>query len=110
MSASWYDDFLDFQAAIARAVSMSWNDPDFRARLLRPCGALQAMKEASDYDRQFDLTMSVREDDDGHQKGPDRFEPIYTGGWIGDGDLIRFNLPPAPRDPKQRAEALAAFN
>jgi len=87
---------------------MTWNDPVFRAQLLK--NPLATMKESLDYDCPFDLYMSARADGDGDESGKDKFAPIYTGGWIGDGDLIRLNLPPAPEDPRHRAEALAAFN
>lgn len=101
MSSSWYDDFVMFRAAIERAVGRVWNDDAFKAAFLKD--PLQAMENQFGYRCPFHIAMRAKE-------CHDKFEPTYTGGWVGGDDGVRFYLPPPPKDPRQRAEALAAFN
>jgi ribosomally synthesized peptide (two-chain TOMM family) len=108
MSGSQHDDFMEFQAAIARAISIAWNDDNNEFKKDFFDDPIGAMKKHFQYDCPFDVRMTANPSDE--VSNPHHFDPTHTGGWVGTNNTIRLFLPPAPKDPKQKAEALAAFN
>ena len=106
MANSRYDEFKNFRAAIVRAVAISWHDRTF-AEVFRS-DPFAAMKKWFGYDCPYALKMNVKLSNE--NKNPHHFMPVETGGWVGTNNTIRLYLPPRPKDPAQRAEALAAYN
>lgn len=105
MSNSLYDDFNQLRAAIVRAASRSWQDEHFKNAFVET--PLQAMENGCGYQCPFNVGMKVKLSNP--TTNPHWFDPVHTGGWIGTNNTVRLYIPPAPTDPKQKAEALATF-
>lgn len=103
-----YDKFLEFRAAIIRAIALEWQNPEFKKALLADPKA--AMKEWLKYDFPFD--MDVKADDNSA-----KWTPGLNGGWtVYTMNVVDVMLPPRPEPvPGEKqvlveANALAEYN
>jgi len=100
-----FDDLNQLRSAIVRAVGRSWHDGEYKRSLIADGGmALEAVGYRMPNRMNIKLVLEESAEDDHN------FDPIHVGGWYGTDNKVRLCLPPCPRDPAQKAEALAAYN
>lgn len=100
-----YDEFIRFRLAMVRAIARTWNDLDFKERLLRH--PIETLRRDLDYDCPFSINLTIMD-----SKNPAKthhYHAIATGGWVGSNNWLTYYIPPAPENPADRPEALAAL-
>lgn len=100
-TSSNYDTFLNYRAAIIRAIGRAWSDEKFEQALYKePKGAL---REAFNYDFPYDMHLKILQ-------GSAKWDPLGAVGWVVSmQNTVELVLPPKP-EAGQEAVALAEYN
>lgn len=100
--AGAYDRFIAYRIAIMQAIALAWRDDAFRDRLATD--PKRALKEGVGYDFPFLMDLGVDLDNA-------EWLPVTVADWrVARRNAVQLVLPPAPADPADRVEALAAFS
>ncbi|KVE38735.1 BMA_0021/BMA_0022 family TOMM bacteriocin [Burkholderia sp. TSV86] len=96
-----YEQFLEFRAAVIRAIAVAWNDNDYLDQLL--ADPVKALHDKFDY--RFPLAVDLKA-----VAETATWTPETTAGWTCiKNNVLELVLPPAPPQD-QEAVALAAYN
>jgi ribosomally synthesized peptide (two-chain TOMM family) len=97
-----YDRFLAFRAAVMSAVALVWRQPELKKEFKEHPRA--AFKKHLNYNFPFDLDLGVDLDNA-------TWDPEKVADWfVTTTNVLSMVLPPAPQNPAEHVQALAAYN
>ena len=100
------EQLLEFSEVYLRAIAQAWENPEFKAELLRDSG--QALQKYFGYICPWSVKLTVKEPP-AHYKG---WHQAQDGQWKWDlpDAAIKIGVPTAPAALEEQAVALAAYN
>jgi len=112
---SSFKSIVNFRSAYLKAVAKSWSDDDYKnsfitqSNILKWEGFNNFLPDQKPLPWTAKIKLIIPEKFEGFNLET-RWMPGPTAGWFGINDTFIINLPPAPEEPKDYSNALAAYN